>query len=738
MNKQLMLVALLVSGLTACTTAGMQPTPPAVATAGPRAESVLEAVPGDSTEQAGLEQGEEDAITLDLDPAVYPGNDRVVRIPAARPPVRLDGEAVSLNFEQAPITEVVHSVLGEILGLDYVVEHPLKGEITLRTRTPVPRDQLLAILESLLQANGITMVRDPNDRYFVSASKGLSSLMPEFGNADTAGAGFRNIIVPLRYISASGMAEILAPVASEAAFVRVDNTRNLLVLAGTSNQTAGWLDIIATFDVDQLQGMSVGIFPLEHSSVEEINAALTHLLGAEGGADGVGASDLARIVRVMPLERLNSILVVTPRAHYIDQIRTWISRLDQSESAVNEPALYVFNVQNGAATHLAEMLSSIFGGSGSGGQRSAADSGVAPGLDSMSIGGNGGSGGGFDAPDTGGSAPAGGSFNLNDEVRIVADEYNNALLVYASRREYLKIESALRKLDVQANQVLIEASILEVTLADDLEFGVEWFLENSLGGGRTGSALLALGDSGNIGGSVPGFSYTITNSAGTVRGVINALAEKSLVNVLSAPSVMVLDNHTAAIHVGDQQPIRSAQTLTDGGTQTTSITYRDTGVKLEVTPSVNAGGLVTMDILQSVTDVGPVDTATDQRSFLERNVSSRVAVRSGESVVLGGLIRDNRSNGRLGIPFLHTIPVLGHLFGKTSTSTSRTELLVFITPRVIRNEQDLRDITLEMRSRMKGLHHFDDLPHGADTGSAGSFGAMGGATAGAVGQPGEQ
>ena len=706
MNRQLIPVILLLSGLTACGTLTPQQAQPGRGSITAAAPAVAEPAPA-----AELAETDPEAV-------VYQGNDRVIRMPPARPPVRLDGEAVSLNFEQAPVTEVVHSMLGDILGLDYVIEHPLKGEITLRTRTPVARDQLLAILESLLQANGITMVRDPNDRYFVSGSKNLPSLMPAFGSADSSGAGFRNIIVPLSYISASGMAEILAPVAPDSAFVRVDNTRNLLVLAGTSNQIDGWLDIIATFDVDQLQGMSVGIFPLKHSTVDDINAALAHLLGGDG-ADG-GAGNLAQVVRVMPLERLNSILVVTPRAHYIEQIRTWIGRLDQSQDADGAPSLYVFNVQNGSATHLAEMLSSIFGGGGGGvgGKSGGRDSGVAPGLGSMSIGGgSGGGSGNFDAPDTGGSTPTGGSFNLGDNVRIVADEYNNALLVYAPRREYLKVESALRQLDVVANQVLIEASILEVTLSDDLEYGVEWFLQNSLSRGRTGSALLALGDSSNLGGRVPGFSYTIANQAGTIRGVINALAEKTLVNVLSAPSVMVLNNHTAAIHVGDQQPVRSAQTITDGGTSTTSIQYVDTGVKLEVTPSVNAGGLVTMDIQQSVTDVGPVDTATDQRSFLERNVSSRVAVRSGESVVLGGLIRDNQSSGKLGLPFLHSIPILGNLFGRTSIAATRTELLVFITPRVLRSEQDLRDITMEMRSRMKGLHFFDDLPHGADTGA---------------------
>lgn len=173
---------------------------------------------------------------------------------------------------------------------------------------------------------------------------------------------------------------------------------------------------------------------------------------------------------------------------------------------------------------------------------------------------------------------------------------------------------------------------------------------------------------------------------------------------------MVLDNHTASIQVGDQQPIQNQQVVTNGGNVQNSITFKDTGVQLSVTPSVNDGGLVTMDIEQSVTDVGPVDAATGQRSFLNRNVNSRVAIRSGESVVLGGLIRDNSTTGRNGIPLLMDIPVLGNLFSTTTDSQSRTELLVLITPRVLESDQDLRDLNREMRNRMKGLKRFEDLP----------------------------
>jgi general secretion pathway protein D len=315
----------------------------------------------------------------------------------------------------------------------------------------------------------------------------------------------------------------------------------------------------------------------------------------------------------------------------------------------------------------------------------------------------------LDGANSGGSpASGGGQFELADGVRVVADEYNNSLLVLATPYEYDRIEKSLIKLDVVATQVLIEASIIEVTLTDDLEYGLEWAFNDNLGGGDVGSGLLDLG--GGLGSQVPGFSYTVSDSAGAVKAVVNALAEKSLINVISTPSVMVLDNHTASIHVGDQQPIRSGSTVTNGGNVQQSIQYKDTGVKLKVTPSVNDGRLVTLQIDQSITDVGAVDAATGQRSFLERNVSSTVAIRSGESVVLGGLIRDNESQGRSGIPLLMDIPGLGSLFSTTTKDNSRTELLIFISPRVVEGEDELRDLNLEMRRRMRGLEDFSDLP----------------------------
>jgi len=290
------------------------------------------------------------------------------------------------------------------------------------------------------------------------------------------------------------------------------------------------------------------------------------------------------------------------------------------------------------------------------------------------------------------------------DVRVVADEESNALLIYSTGIQYRIIKTALEQLDQEATQIIIEASIIEVTLTDNLQYGLEWTFSNEIGNDREGTGLLTSVASDALSlPSVQGFSYSVVNSAGDIKAVLTALAEDKLLNVISTPSVMVLDNHDAYIHVGDQVPVQSSTTQTDGGNTIQSIEYKDTGVQLNVRPSVNAGGLVTMQIEQSVTDVGEIDLATRQRSFNERSIMSRVAVRSHESVVLGGLIRENASSSESGIPFLHTLPLIGPLFGSTVKEDRRTELLVIITPRALYNEQDLREVSEQMRSQIRHM-----------------------------------
>lgn len=670
-------------------------------------------------------------------PRIIRGNDRVIQPPA---PVRIEGPGTSFKFEDAPIGDVAHVILRDVMKVDYVLHPPLNGTVTLATRTDVSADQAASLLESALQANGLVMARDARGVYHVGKPESLRGIVPasrQAGNGPLP-PGTGAIVVPLQYIGAAEMATILRPMLPPDALLRVDNMRNLLVLAGSRSQAEGWLSLVSTFDVDLLQGMSVGVFPLKHATVREVEAALRLMSAgpatprttgaAAGGAQPAAGTDAAAAaesyplygaVRVLPIERLNSVLVVTPRAAYLEEARRWIERLDQPGSGNNEARLHVYAVQNGSAKHLADVLNGIFG-SQDNRSSSSQTSGVAPGLaqttattptiGTLSAGGaNAGVNLSGQAARTSGPASSGPTVTAVTlgGVRVVADEINNAVLVYGPGAEYLKIEQTLRRLDVPRTQVLIEASIIEVTLGDDLRYGLQWAFTENRGGGATGTSVLSAAAGAVLPSPAAGFSYTLRNSIGSVRAVLQALAEKSLVNVISSPSLMVLDNHTASIAVGDQQPVQGAQTFLPGGNVSTSIQYKDTGVTLAVTPSVNAGNVVTMQINQAVTDVGEIDTATGQRSFLQRQIGSKVAVRSGETLVLGGLIRNNRTSGSSGVPLLHEIPLLGALFGTKRSEDTRTELLVVITPRVVRSDQDLRDVGNDLRERMKAFSVID-------------------------------
>jgi general secretion pathway protein D len=675
-------------------------------------------------------------------PKLYKGTGEVIAPARPRTDRTRAAQDVSFKFEQAPVREVVHAVLGELLGYTYVIHQAAAGTVTVSTAAPLPADQALSVLESVLQANGLAMAQDGAGVFHIGPPDALRGIVPSPKRVEVSPlpAGHGTAIVPLKYVGAAEMADILRPVSRPEAILRVDNLRNLLILAGSRNQIDGWLEIVRIFDVDLLKGMSIGVFPLKYASVREIDSALRSLVSGADGATPAARpatapqaqqqaqalpAELPRhplfgAIRLIPLERLNSLIVITPRPAYLDEVRVWIERMDRPGGGDGDPRLFVYQVQNGSATHLANVLNGLFG---TGATTGTADSGVAPGLRTAigsTFGGarsgttsaqplsgaRAGTGGLTTMPQTGARAAGTGGVTtstIGSGIRIVGDDLNNAVLVYATPLEFSKIEETLRRLDAPVTQVIIEATIVEVSLVDDLQYGLQWYFTDTMNNGLTGIGQLNTNRTGGIGPIQPGFSYSLINTLGQVRVVLNALAERSLVRVISSPSVMVIDNHTAAIQVGDQQPIRSSETVTSGGNVTTSIEYKDTGVLLAVTPSVNTGDMVAMTINQSITDVGPIDIATGQRAFLNRQIGSRVAVRSGEALVLGGLIRDSVTDGSTGLPILSKIPVIGALFGTQTRNGNRTELLVVITPRVVRNAHDARGVSVEMRERMRGF-----------------------------------
>ncbi len=626
---------------------------------------------------------------------------------------------VTMNFQDTDIHEVVKVLLGGVLKKNYVIDPLVTGSVNIQTSRPFNRKDLLPVLEDLLQMSGATLIESNGLFQIVPLSNAaLSSLPPAIGNTITSNSGgLHTQIVPLQYVGADEIEKILQPFLDNV-LAQSYPQRNLIILSGSQSDLRRLVATIHLFDVDWLKSMSLAMVPLKYAEATDIVNELDALFGKSSN------SPMADIVQFMPLERLNSIIIITKQPRYLKEMNQWIQRLDRSDG-LDGLQLYVYPVQNKRAGELAVVLNNIFSDHNNHFSQYPAPE-LVPGLEPVLL--NSGTDNSEpqtpDSPDNppivqtkARAAPA----NMTDQgvalpgvdsVKIIADETNNSLVILASPSDYQMVENALRKLDVTPLQVLIEVSIIEVSLTDDLSYGLEWFFKTNTGiGNKNGLATLDLGTAG-LAAVAPGFSYGVVDAAGTIRGILNTLASESKINVLSSPSLMVLDNHTASINIGDQVPILTSQStsnLTNDSRTINQIEYRDTGVLMTVTPRVNASGLIIMDIMQEVTDVAATNSSgIDAPTFQRRSIESTISVNSGKTIVLGGLIRDNRSNSKSGVPGLHKVPFIGSLFGQDSNNLRRTELVILLTPRAIRNDHDTWKITNEFKQKLSDLHYSID------------------------------
>ncbi len=619
-----------------------------------------------------------------------------------------DKPEVTLNFENTDIREVVKVILGDMLKVNYVIDPAVRGGVTMQTASPIPRAELLATLETLLEMNNATLIQVGDQYQVVPVAKAVKGqVMPRL--AEESGPmplGHGLVIRPLKNIAAEEMAQILKPLVRQQAVVRVDPRRNLLMLSASGAELKKILAIIDTFDVNWLKGLSVGFFPLRNGTLEQVQKDLDVVLGGEAG------KALGGLVRITPIPSANGFLVVTPQREYLEQVGKWIRRFDRLTEAGEEPRIFIYRVRNGKAEDLAELLNDLFSHKTT---TRVAQGAVAPGRKPVTL-----------ATDT--NSPSGkaavakvktteqransnkhaaGGSSMVGEVRVVADKEHNSLLILATPRDYRRMLDTLEKLDIIPLQVHIEATIVEVLLKGKLKYGLSWFFQGSNGGyksvGGIGGSTTGIDLNGGLKSLANGFSWSLIDSTEAVRAVLNAFANDSLVNVLSAPSVMVLDNQEATIQVGDEVPTLSQRQGTEGGAVIESVNYRNTGIILKVKPRVNPGGLVTMEVSQEVSAVAETEVATNQPTIQTRKISSTVAVQSGQTVVLGGLIRDKRTNAQGGAPVLYKLPVVGALFGETEKNNERTELVVVLTPRVITSAEDALRITRDFRNRMQGL-----------------------------------
>jgi len=562
--------------------------------------------------------------------------------PPKAPRMRASEAAVTFFFDDADIFEVAHTVFGEVLKVNYIIDPKVKGRVTFRTVTPIPRDEVLPIMEIILRLNGIGFVEE----------QGLYRIVP------------------------------LTEVPKELVYAQVGK---------------------------EPDKVAIELFTFKNVNIKDSMADIENAIGltVKGGT-----------VRALPIYRLNALMVIASTKEQMDYVRKWVSAFD-GMFAVARPKIFVYPLQNSKAAHVASLLQSIFSGGAPSAPPTTAPKTeplkTTPSTSSLTT----------PSPTTttpsspklGAAAVATGTgFLVSPDTRVFADEIANSLIILAISADYAFIEETVKKIDTLPRQVVIEGLIASVTLTDKLDFGIQWTIQNDL----TIKGFKPFDRNINISGPLtldtripsPTFTFTAYDAANQVKLLLQSLASEGKAKILAAPHILVSDNREARIQVGSQVPIATSTTATPIGTGTTvtttttsTVQYKDIGIILKVKPQVNDSGLVSLEISQEVSSIGAEKIIIANQAFDsidKTEATTNLVAQDGETIIIGGLIREDITKSRSGIPFLSKIPILGYLFGSTIDETKRTELIILLTPRVMKNQQEARDITSDYVDRYRG------------------------------------
>jgi general secretion pathway protein D len=681
------------------------------------------------------DSGEIDLGATRPDPVIRRGTGSTInQAVAATPPPALGAAgngSATFNFEGESLQAVVKAILGDMLGQNYVIGPGVQGTVTLATPKPVSPAQALNLLEMVLGWNNARMVYSGGRYNIVPADQALAggTVAPATAPASSA-RGFEARVVPLKYISAAEMKKVLEPYARPNAIVNVDSGRNVITVAGTRAELENYLRTIQIFDVDWMSSMSVGVFPLQSSRAAQIAGDLEKVFGEQS------KSPVAGMFRFMPLEGANAVLAITSQPLYLDQIRQWIERIEDAGSGTR---LYSYELQYITAKDLAQRLAEVYGSSG--GQGGGSQASLMPGaqsstLDSSGSGGDASSalqgdrslssdslssssGSSLGSSDSSSGGLGSGSLQLGprtggnasvtlevdgDRVGVSAVDETNTLLVRSSGQAWRSIREVIARLDVMPLQVHIEAQVVEVTLTGELSYGVSWFLRNVDGsapdvpdgvGGRSLQPVSSTGTGGLL------YSFGV----GSGVGVLSALDRVSKIHMLQSPSVTVRNNYEASFTVGSRIPISSVTVNTGSGTDNSysTVQYIDTGTILKVRPRVTREGTVFLDVVQEVSSPGSEEDDNGNVRINNRKLKTNAVISSGETVLLAGLIQDTQTKGSSGFPGLSRIPLIGGLFGQQTSSKERSEVVVLLTPTLVRDPGEARRLTDEFSERFQSL-----------------------------------
>ncbi|MDY6862823.1 MAG: type II secretion system secretin GspD [Thermodesulfobacteriota bacterium] len=590
----------------------------------------------------------------------------------------------SINFDNVKIEEVIETI-SQLIGFNYILDQGIQGSVTIRCKGAIKPEDIFPLFETMLEMNNLAAVKSGNLYKIVPIKEAQKkSIYPKTGRVKKEIPDADRVIiqiVPLKSIQASEMSKVLKPFVSDMAEINEYPKTNTLIMIELASNLKRLLEIIDIFDVDTFTRMNIKIFPVKYVDTSKLADEAKNILGAMG----IGTeSAISGGINILPFPRLNFVLAISQNENLLKEAEKWIERLDIESKAQNlERKIFVYPVENSNAKILAETLNKVF-------VKEVQEGKIIPEEE------------GKKGEKIGAKAEGAIESTLRGEVNIVADETTNSLIVKATPRDYGIVKDVLKSLDIIPRQVLIEVIIAEITLDDSNQFGVEW----QLGEMHIGEMM---GDmAGNYGlvqkaAELGGFSFSILENDADFSAFMHALTEYSKLNVISTPHIIACDNKEARIDVGSEVPIITSELTGIGaeGDVKQEIQYRTTGTILSVRPHINSLGLVTMELNQEVSEAQATQTGLTQTpTILKRQVSTTLVCQDGQTIVIGGIIQDKIDSNISGIPYISKIPLLGKVFSSSKNAVKRVELLLTLTPYVIKNKEEADLVTKKFKEKV--------------------------------------
>ncbi|MFZ2395284.1 MAG: type II secretion system secretin GspD [Smithella sp.] len=626
---------------------------------------------------------------------------------------------VSINVNRMMLPEFVIYVVGETLKIPFVMDQAMmedKRVVTFSTPQPISADKALEMVTGVLEKYDLFVEEKAGALHVMQKpSMPKPTMNIQSGREIDESRGDVLQIIPLKFLRVAEIQSLITDLSRGSVQIKPYARENVLILHGNSVNMQQIIDFINYFDVPSLQDKKILFVRLIYWEPDEFIGQLTKMLEGMGIIAAKTPKEPGPLF--IAIRQMNAVLVIAPDETTMKYILDWKNRLDTVEAAGSDEKAYTFAPQYSRASDIVNSLLALYGiapRSDNASGRDASSSAKAyqttgqgfqtPVADSQ------GStfGSSISQPASGKTASSDASFHAASlpSLKIAADNNKNVVIMICSPSVYRQHLGLLRQLDTQPKQVLIEATIAELSLTDELKYGVEWYINNTINNGPiTGGTLGHLIDAstGNL-----GMAFNYVTSTANFKAMINALATKNKANILSTPRLTVLDNHEAVIQIGQDVPVATGEqtTAASTGTEPTilrSIQYRSLGIILKVKPTINTEGLLTLELTQEVSDLSKSTGVGDSPIIAIRRINTSVVAATGQTVALGGLMKQQKGIIERKVPLLGDIPLIGNLFKVTENTDDRTELLILVTPTILTKTDDATKITDELKKEIKWM-----------------------------------